>query len=148
MKPKLRIAFADDSIFQRILIRNLTKRFNELNLIFLAKNGQHLLQKLERTSPLPEICIIDLNMPKMDGIHVATEISERFPTIRLFGYSSSVDTQKAEFLKQHGIEKAFSIKSLQVMLKSISKYNKLIKIFTIPALHYSPLFTKVALDSF
>ena len=54
-----------------------------------ANNGQELMTYLEQTRTLPEICLMDLNMPVMDGFEATTLVKLRFPAIRVLAYSTN-----------------------------------------------------------
>ena len=82
-----------------------------------------LLEKLERAKELPEICIIDLHMPIMGGKEVAKEISERFPTIKLFGYTASKDIDELNSFKKQGLLKV-SKKTLPIYGLSTDQYKR------------------------
>ncbi len=56
-----------------------------------ARNGKELIEKLERSDRLPDICMLDIQMPLMDGFETLREIKNRWPEIRnlvLTGHNS------------------------------------------------------------
>ena len=57
----------DDTIEVMKLQRTLSKLQMKHNLIE-AKNGEEALEKLNTTAVLPDIILLDLNMPRMSGI--------------------------------------------------------------------------------
>ena len=56
----------DHSLFARSL-EKLINSFPQFKVIFHAKNGLHLQEKIEASDVLPEIILLDINMPVMDG---------------------------------------------------------------------------------
>ncbi|MCA6361747.1 MAG: response regulator transcription factor [Bacteroidetes bacterium] len=60
--------------------RNLSC-FDSIELLFVARNGNELLQKLE--SQQPSVLLMDIHMPEMNGIEAARLVSEKYPGIRI-----------------------------------------------------------------
>ncbi|MEN5055786.1 response regulator [Sphingobacterium kitahiroshimense] len=72
------------------MIRTILNKSNTFDLLFNWNNGRQLVDQLEDCTELPQICIIDLHIPLMNGIEMANRIKEKFPSIKLFGYTSSI----------------------------------------------------------
>ncbi|WP_343322118.1 response regulator [Sphingobacterium multivorum] len=119
MSHKIKLVFADDSVFQQIMIKALVRNIGSYDLLFTCRDGNELLYELERALILPEICIIDLHMPVMNGVETAKEIKERFPTIKLFGYTSTQRGEEIDCLKQSGVLKVFGKSQPRNMLNEI-----------------------------
>jgi DNA-binding NarL/FixJ family response regulator len=85
------VAIADD---HRLIAESLSYLINdspEFQVTLLANNGKLLLEALEKSGEVPEICILDINMPVLNGVETAREISNRFPEIRLLALSMNDD---------------------------------------------------------
>lgn len=81
------VALADDhTLFRRGLI-SILKPYKEINIIFDASNGQELMQKLGEATQRPDVCIIDINMPVMNGYDTAKRIKNNFPGIKILALS-------------------------------------------------------------
>ena len=75
------IAIADD---HEIILNSLSKIINsEANLHTSAcvKNGEELIQFVN--SSMPDICIIDLDMPIMNGLTAAKKLLRVYPDIKI-----------------------------------------------------------------
>jgi two-component system invasion response regulator UvrY len=83
MKPK--IALADDHVLLRNGLANLLKDL-EYEVVWEADNGAELLEKL-RVSAVPEIILMDINMPRMDGYDTTRWLKENHPDIRVLALS-------------------------------------------------------------
>lgn len=88
---KINIAITDDHQLFLKSLSLLIESFSDFNIAFDALNGEVLLQKLLQKNPLPEIILLDVNMPVMDGPTTAKIISEKYPTIKLVALSMKDD---------------------------------------------------------
>jgi two-component system invasion response regulator UvrY len=67
MPDKIRLAVADDHmLFRKGLIELLTG-FEDLQVIIEAADGRELIDKIAAAEVLPDICLLDLKMPRMNG---------------------------------------------------------------------------------
>ncbi|MFM7838661.1 MAG: response regulator [Chitinophagaceae bacterium] len=78
-KP-IRIAMADDHILLRTALANLIDSFGEFKVMIQARNGKELIDKLQ-PAVLPEIVLLDLNMPVMDGFETAAWFRQNYPEV-------------------------------------------------------------------
>lgn len=77
------IAIADDLVLFSKSLSALVKDENDINVVFIAENGQELLNKLERVKTKPDIIIMDISMPVLDGIEASRLIKEKYPQIKI-----------------------------------------------------------------
>jgi len=91
MNSKITIAIADDhQLFLKslcILIGGL----NHFDIVADALNGKDLLQKLEANKLQPDIALIDVNMPVMDGIATAAQLAKQYPLTKVVALSMKDD---------------------------------------------------------
>jgi DNA-binding NarL/FixJ family response regulator len=79
------IALVDD----HALLRKATNfRLTKLGyqVVMEAENGKDFLDKLE-LSPLPDLCLLDINMPVMNGFETAIQLKKKWPSIKIVFYS-------------------------------------------------------------
>lgn len=88
---KINIAIADDHQLFLKSLSILVESFPGFNIVFDAMNGEILLQRLAKQDSLPEIILLDVNMPVMDGPATAKILSEKYPTIKLVALSMKDD---------------------------------------------------------
>ena len=78
---KIKIAIADDyKIFREGLKVGLSSDPN-LEVIFEADNGEDLLKGLSNINP--DIILMDLKMPIMDGMEATKEVKKKYPDIKI-----------------------------------------------------------------
>jgi two-component system invasion response regulator UvrY len=77
----IHIAYAEDHISVREGIVAALERSGGFSVDIQADNGIDLLEQLARTMRLPDICIVDINMPKMNGFNLIIELKKRWPAM-------------------------------------------------------------------
>ncbi len=79
MSNEIRILIADDHPLLRKALRDALAEDTALRIVAEADNGAAALDMIQQTNP--DIAILDIHMPKLNGIELARTIqSERFPT--------------------------------------------------------------------
>jgi two-component system invasion response regulator UvrY len=84
---KILIAIADDHILLRRGLADLIDDFGPFKVIMEANDGMEMVEKLSNASILPDICIVDINMPELDGFGTLIEIKKRWPAIKILALS-------------------------------------------------------------
>lgn len=80
------IAVVDDhKLFREGLVSLLSKSNSHFNVIWEAGNGIEFLEKLKKN--FPDIVLMDISMPGMDGIEATTTAVSLYPSIRIIALS-------------------------------------------------------------
>ena len=87
------VAIVDDHPFFREVYARYLAGIG-FTVMLEAGNGMELLQSLEACTPLPEACILDVEMPILDGIATAYALRERYPAIKVVVLTQSRDEAK------------------------------------------------------
>ncbi|MBS1525319.1 MAG: response regulator transcription factor [Bacteroidetes bacterium] len=88
MKDNLiRVAYAEDHVSVRQAIVASLKGLGGIAIEIEADNGQELIGKLLQAKELPDICLLDINMPLMNGYETLTTIKKRWPKMRTLIFS-------------------------------------------------------------
>ncbi len=82
---KITVAIADDHLLFRKGMAALIRDFEGMRLIMEAGNGKELLDKLKEKQP--DIVLMDLEMPVMDGMDATAEIAKRYPDVKVIALS-------------------------------------------------------------
>jgi DNA-binding NarL/FixJ family response regulator len=80
---EIRIAIADDQHLFRQSLELLIGSEPAFQLIASAENGADLLQQISHRDPLPDVALIDLNMPGIDGVELNAILQEKYPAIKV-----------------------------------------------------------------
>jgi DNA-binding NarL/FixJ family response regulator len=70
----MKIVIADDSSLMRVRIKSLLKSIDNNSVLYEAKNGLEALQLI--IGKEPDMAILDIRMPEMNGIEVLKKIRE------------------------------------------------------------------------
>jgi len=85
----IKLAIADDhKVLRQTFVRALSAEPN-LQPIFEADNGVELLKKLEIQQP--DVLLLDIHMPLLDGIEALKVIHKNFPCIRILIFTGFTD---------------------------------------------------------
>lgn len=78
----IKIAIADDNSFLIKAVKEKLSFFKDFECKFSALDGSELINKLEGNSNL-DIILMDIEMPKMNGIEATSIIKKKFPHIKI-----------------------------------------------------------------
>lgn len=86
IKP-IRVAIADDhALFRKGLVEILSG-FPEIELVLDASNGKELIEGIGKLPKKPEVCILDINMPVLNGYDTAKALHEKYPKTKILALS-------------------------------------------------------------
>jgi signal transduction histidine kinase/CheY-like chemotaxis protein len=102
----LRILIADDHAVVRAGLRELFNGRPPLQVVGEAANG---VEAISRTIELhPDVVVMDVSMPQMNGIEATREIHVTLPQIRIVGLSTHADENWERLMRQAGAEAYFT----------------------------------------
>lgn len=81
MKRKLKVYIADDHTLFRKAMVGLIETFKDVGEVKDAENGKELLTLVSEA--LPDVVIVDLQMPVMDGVETCERILSKYPDVKL-----------------------------------------------------------------
>ncbi len=85
------IVIVDDHTLLSQAISGLVNSFENFEVLYTCKNGQELIDQLRFENKRPDIILMDVNMPIMDGIETTAHLKEHFPTILVLALSVEED---------------------------------------------------------
>ena len=106
----MRILIADDQKIIQIGLEKIFESEQEIEIVGVADNGQEAIEKTERL--LPDLVLMDMEMPIMNGIIATREITSKFPKVKVIILTASV---------QPLFSKAISAGARGLLLKGTSK---------------------------
>ncbi len=102
-EAKINIVVCDDHKLFRKGITALLSDFDNVGEIDEAGNGVELLKLLKELETKPDLVLLDINMPEMDGMEAAPKIRENYPDMKIIILSMEDDTQMVTFLINEGV---------------------------------------------
>lgn len=79
---KINVLIADDHVLLRDALASLINSFDEFKVIGSAGNGFEVISLIEN-GLRPDLVVLDLNMPELDGFETAIWLHENHPEIRV-----------------------------------------------------------------
>jgi len=86
----IKIAIADDHTLFRNGVATLMANYKELSVIFEVPNGNKLMARISQ-GQLPDVILMDINMPEADGYAATTWIKSNYPQIAVLALSMFED---------------------------------------------------------
>ena len=120
MEP-IRVLIAEDSEFMRIAYMRILESESSLCVVALAADGETAVNQAIEMGP--DVSIIDIRMPKLDGIKAAHKILQKHPKMGIVIISAYDDLAfVADLMQNSPARKAFLLKT------SLSTISELIRI--------------------
>lgn len=88
MIRKIKILLADDHEVMRSALRSLLDSREEFTVVAEAGNGREVLGLVEQHEP--DVVVMDINMPELNGIEATRQLCTSYPNIRVLGLSIHV----------------------------------------------------------
>jgi DNA-binding NarL/FixJ family response regulator len=83
----IKIALVDDHTLFRQGLVHLLSLYPNLKVVMQAVNGAMFLQELEKAEEIPDICLLDVNMPGLNGYKTMAIISEKWRDLKVLAVS-------------------------------------------------------------
>jgi len=120
---KIKIVIADDHTIFRQGLRMLLAQEDDMEVVGEAADGIEALELAKKYNP--DVILLDIAMPNMDGVKVAGTIKKRFPQIKIIVLTSYSDDQFLfEFLKLGVSGFVLKDSASQELIYSIRKSNE------------------------
>lgn len=86
MADKIKLALADDHTLFRMGVEEIVEDFENMEVLYSVANGSDLITKLS-SGTLPDVCMLDINMPELNGFETARKIKASWPDIKILAVS-------------------------------------------------------------
>ncbi|MBP7496137.1 MAG: response regulator transcription factor [Bacteroidales bacterium] len=88
---KIKVLLVDDHEIVYMGVEKLLSSSENIKLVGIAKDGEDALLKVKKLAP--DIVLLDINLPKMNGIKVTEEIIKKNPATKIILHTSYVDEE-------------------------------------------------------
>jgi two-component system, NarL family, invasion response regulator UvrY len=99
----VKIVLVDDHVLLRNALARLIGSFDNCLVILEVDNGRELITKL-KADDLPDVILLDLNMPAMDGFETAAWLRDNYPSIHILMLTMYDSDQALIRLLQYGVK--------------------------------------------
>jgi DNA-binding NarL/FixJ family response regulator len=96
----MKVLVVDDSDDSRFILRKRLERKRQFEIVGEAADGAKALELIAELGP--DIVIMDVRMPVMDGIEATRQIKERFPSTSVLAHSAFGDLDQMEAMREAG----------------------------------------------
>lgn len=84
----IHLALADDEALFRKGMKLLLEDYEGINVVLEAQDGEQLLQQLRQATTLPDVLLLDMKMPNLNGVETAKVLQENFSSIKIIVLST------------------------------------------------------------
>ncbi|WP_419868882.1 response regulator transcription factor [Chryseobacterium sp. CT-SW4] len=99
---KKSIVIVDDHILIAKALEGIIDNFQDFEVIYVCENGKDLIQKFENDHTLPDIILLDISMPIMDGFETMAWIRDHHPEIKVMALSMQGDDKSVIRMIKNG----------------------------------------------
>ena len=118
------IAIVDDNPVVRAFTSFLLSRHNFI-VAFEAKNGQECINLMQQLDQVPDLIILDIQMPVMNGFETAVILKEKWPSIKIIALSTEDDLDSINKILSAGVD-SFVSKEDDITKKPIADIKHLL----------------------
>jgi DNA-binding NarL/FixJ family response regulator len=108
---KRTIVIVDDHILIANALSSIISNFTQFEVLYVCENGKDFQEKL-KTKSIPDIVLLDVSMPVMDGFETAKWLKEAHPNISIMALSMQDDEQSLIKMIKNGA-KGYMLKNVQ-----------------------------------
>lgn len=118
------VAIADDNSVFRSISKYVVEKAGG-NVVIEAHNGTELIDSIHKSNVIPHICLLDINMPVLDGFATAKYLNEQWPSINIIGQTSYLTDEIYQRMKKNGAKEVITKKNqfLEVLRVTIEQHS-------------------------
>ena len=119
----IRVALSDDSPEMRVTLRLLLGLSKNIEVVCEASNGQEALRLIKVLQP--NIVLMDITMPELNGLEAAKQIAKEFPDVRILILSMHANEEYVKLALQVGaagyLLKGADASELELAIRSVAR---------------------------
>lgn len=99
----LQVLVVDDHVLIRRVIRSILTCYSDLQIVGEARDGLEALLFVDNHRP--DIVLMDISMPQMNGIEATIQITSHYPATIIIGLSANTGTVNEEAMTRAGADR-------------------------------------------
>lgn len=88
---KKTLAIVDDHLLIANALSSIISNFNQFEVVYVCENGVDLQEKIKKNNNAPDVILLDISMPVMDGFETAKWLKEFHPKTLIMALSMQDD---------------------------------------------------------
>lgn len=96
----VQVLLVDDHTMVREGLRSVLDTYDDLHVVAEARDGAEAVQLVGELHP--RVVVMDINMPRMNGIDATTHIKNRWPETTVIGISVNTGDDNSDAMKRAG----------------------------------------------
>ena len=106
------VAITDDQVLFRRGMASIINTFENISIVLEADNGRILLDSLQNFEPIPDVVLLDLSMPELNGIETTKLLHVHYPSIKIIILSVYGEDRFVTHLMELGVN-AYLFKNVE-----------------------------------
>ena len=96
------VVIVDDHLLISKAIAGIVEQFEQFTVLYEAEHGKALQEKFKSPKNIPDIVLLDISMPIMDGFATAKWLQEKHPNVLILTLSMQDDDQSLVRMVKNG----------------------------------------------
>jgi DNA-binding NarL/FixJ family response regulator len=88
LQPTIHIAIADDNALMAEALTAYINNIEDMRVMLTARHGMEMMEKIAQAPHQPDVCLIDIVMPVMDGYDTTLALKAEYPYIKVVALAS------------------------------------------------------------
>lgn len=99
---EITIAVIDDHNLIRNKVCEFLESLGGVRVLFQAENGQVCMERIIEDKLVPDVCVLDVNMPVLNGFDTAKALRYKYPDMKILAFSMNNDEKNIVGMLRNG----------------------------------------------
>ena len=99
-----RVAIVDDHVLVAKALAGIVERFGNFQVLYEVENGKKLMDRFADPANIPDVVLLDVKMPEMNGFATAAWLKEHHPAVNILALSVQEDEESLIQMMRSGAQ--------------------------------------------